>query len=152
MFCVVAFNRRCHVLCTTREQFIPFGHATPSVVAVSLCYADDKIKVMKRPQFTLGSLLILTAFFAICFSGFLMWRHYVCVWDTPTIASGLGFNSAVWMPLMFFAYSLGHRKLTWQSVVVFAFAEAAAIAVAHYGIIPAIWPSTNFVIWPSTNF
>jgi hypothetical protein len=102
-------------------------------------------------QFSTRALLIVTAMIAICCSAVLTWKRYMVPgWDIPTIATGLEFDAAIWVPLVFAAYSIGRRTVTWKLVAVFALAEATAVAAAYYHPIPSIWPSK--ILWPTTNF
>lgn len=86
---------------------------------------------MKPLQFTLRSLLIATTFLAIYFGAIAIWRRNICDWPLTAILLNVGYMSCVWMPLIFVAYALGRRSITWQWAIVFAFAQAAAVTVAY---------------------
>jgi len=82
---------------------------------------------MKRPQFTVASLLLGTAFVAVALGGmmFNIGRIYRPFFVRDIVAYTL-MLSPFWLPFVFIGYMLGRRTITIWTLVAFVGAEVAA--------------------------
>jgi hypothetical protein len=99
-------------------------------------------------QFSTSTLLLATSFVAICICGLVIRIRALSNWVGLLVFLTALDNAYFWAPLVFAAYSIGRRKLTWQIVVSFAIVESALVAfvvtkahieLAHYfypGLVP----------------
>ncbi len=91
---------------------------------------------MKLPQFSLLTILLVTAFAAICCGGIGITAKWFAaeLWNGPVweLAGTTFVYGSCWIPFVFAAYALGKRKLTWQIVGLFAIAELAAVGFLYW--------------------
>src|SRR5262245_4363292 len=92
---------------------------------------------MKLPQYSIATILLMTAAAAIASGGLLVFRQYVL--EAPAGFNWLwyclyllGITIPLWLPIVFVAVAIARRSLTLPMVIVFGIAEATAVGAAYW--------------------